>query len=47
MMDKEISYYAFQMLYWCGIRLGKMLALTKEESENFKYSILLHRAFPG
>ncbi|SCJ95536.1 Uncharacterised protein [uncultured Eubacterium sp.] len=22
MMDKPLSYYAFQMLYWCGIRLG-------------------------
>ena len=28
MMDKPISYYAFQMLYWCGIREGEMLALT-------------------
>ena len=22
MMDKPVSYYAFQMLYWCGIREG-------------------------
>lgn len=22
MMDKPISYYAFEMLYWCGIREG-------------------------
>ena len=28
MMDKPISYYAFQMLYWCGIREGELLALT-------------------
>lgn len=28
MMDKPISYYAFQMLYWCGLRLGELLALT-------------------
>lgn len=27
-MDKPISYYAFQMLYWCGIREGELLALT-------------------
>lgn len=27
-MDKPISYYAFQMLYWCGLRLGELLALT-------------------
>ena len=23
-MDKEMSYYAFEMLYWTGIRLGGM-----------------------
>lgn len=27
MMDKPLSYYAFQMLYWCGIRVGELLAL--------------------
>lgn len=26
--DKSISYYAFQILYWCGIREGELLALT-------------------
>ena len=28
MMDKPISFYAFEMLYWCGIRIGELLALT-------------------
>ena len=27
-MDKPISFYAFEMLYWCGLRLGELLALT-------------------
>lgn len=27
-MDKPVSYYAFQMLYWTGIREGELLALT-------------------
>ncbi len=27
-MDKSISYYAFEMLYWCGLRIGELLALT-------------------
>lgn len=27
-MDKPEAYYAFQILYWCGIREGEMLALT-------------------
>ncbi len=28
MMAKPLSYYAFEMLYWCGIREGELLALT-------------------
>ena len=28
MMDKPLSYYAFEVLYWCGIREGELLALT-------------------
>lgn len=28
MMDKPVSYYAFEILYWCGLRLGELLALT-------------------
>ena len=27
-MDKPVSFYAFEMLYWCGIREGELLALT-------------------
>ena len=37
MMDKPVSYYAFEMLYWCGIREGELLALTAADfdfSEN-------------
>ena len=25
---QPVSYYAFEMLYWCGIREGELLALT-------------------
>lgn len=28
MMEKPISYYIFEILYWGGLRLGEMLALT-------------------
>lgn len=31
MKDKPISYYAFQILYWTGIRCGELLALTSED----------------
>ena len=27
-MDKPMLYYAFEILYWCGIREGELLALT-------------------
>ncbi|MDD4371847.1 MAG: site-specific integrase [Anaerostipes sp.] len=26
--NKPVSYYAFELLYWCGIRLGELRALT-------------------
>lgn len=26
MMDKPLSYYAFEMLYWCGIREGELVS---------------------
>lgn len=28
MMDYPMAYYCFEMLYWCGIREGELLALT-------------------
>lgn len=27
-MDKPEAFHAFEILYWCGLRLGEMLALT-------------------
>ena len=29
--DKPISYYAFEMLYWTGVREGELLALTPSD----------------
>ncbi len=29
--DKPLSFHAFQILYWCGLRTGELLALTKEK----------------
>jgi amidophosphoribosyltransferase len=45
MMDKPVSYYAFQMLYWTGIREGELLALTPadfdfERGTTLKQSII-------
>ena len=35
MMEQPLYYYAFEMLYWCGIREGELLALTPGDF-NFK-----------
>ncbi|MDU6011995.1 MAG: site-specific integrase [Slackia sp.] len=29
--DKPESYHAFEILYWCGLRLGELLALTPSD----------------
>ena len=29
--DKPQSFYAFEILYWCGLRMEELLALTKEK----------------
>ena len=34
MMDKPLSYYAFELLYWCGIREGELLALTPADFDS-------------
>lgn len=31
MRDKPLSYYAYQMLYWTGLRMGELLALTPSD----------------
>lgn len=31
MKEKPMSYYAFQLLYWTGIRCGELLALTRKD----------------
>ena len=37
--DKPQSFYAFEILYWCGLRVGELLALTKEKFD-FKNNII-------
>ena len=45
MMDKPVSYYAFEMLYWCGIRMGELLALTPADFDFDKRTVSISKTF--
>lgn len=45
MMDKPVSYYAFEMLYWCGIRLGELLALTPKDFDFGKSTVTINKSY--
>ena len=45
MMDKPRSYYAFEMLYWCGIREGELLALTPEDFDFGKGTVTINKSY--
>ena len=44
-MDKPMSYYAFEMLYWCGIREGEMLALTPADFNFEKRTVRINKTY--
>jgi integrase len=43
--DKVQSYYAFQILYWCGLRVGELLALTYEDFDFEKQTIRINKSY--
>ena len=45
MMDKPISYYAFEMLYWCGIREGELLALTPADFNFEAETVTINKSY--
>ena len=45
MMDKPISYYAFQMLFWCGIRVGELLALAPADFDFEKRTVAITKSY--
>ena len=45
MMDKPVSFYAFEMLYWCGIRLGELLALTPEDFDFQNRKLRINKSY--
>lgn len=45
MMDKPRSYYAFELLYWTGIRSGELLALTPSDFDFEKQTLRINKTF--
>ena len=45
MMDKPMSFYAFEMLYWCGIREGELLALTPSDFDFQKRTVSITKSY--
>ena len=45
MMDKPLSYYAFEMLYWCGIREGELLALTPADFNFENQTVTINKSY--
>ena len=45
MMDKPRFYYAFEMLYWCGIREGELLALTPADFDFEKGTVRINKSY--
>lgn len=45
MMDKPVSFYAFEMLYRCGIREGELLALTAADFNFDKETVTINKSY--
>ena len=45
MMDKPLSFYVFEMLYWCGIREGELLALTPADFDFKKGTVTINKSY--
>ena len=45
MMDKPLSFYAFEMLYWCGLREGELLALTPADFNFEKRTVSINKSY--
>lgn len=45
MMKKDGIFQAFEMLYWCGLRLGEMLALTPSDFDFDKKTVRINKSY--
>lgn len=44
-MDKPMSFYAFEVLYWCGIREGELLALTANDFDFDAKTVTINKSY--
>ncbi len=44
-MDKVMSFYIFEILYWTGIRSGELLALTVEDFDFEKSTLRINKSY--
>ena len=45
MMDKPVSYYAIEILYWCGLRMGELLALTPADFNFETHTLRINKSY--
>ena len=45
MMDQPVSFYAFEMLYWCGIREGELLALSPADFDFTTHTLRINKSY--
>ena len=45
MMDRPVSFYAFEVLYWTGIRVGELLALTPADFDFEKSTLTISKSY--
>lgn len=45
MMDKPQAFYAFEILYWCGLRVGELLALSPADFDFEKSTLRVNKSY--
>jgi integrase len=43
--DKPQAFYAFEILYWCGLRVGELLALTPSDFDFEKSTLRINKSY--
>ena len=45
MMNKPQAFYAFEILYWCGLRVGELLALTPSDFDFGNATLRVNKSY--